>query len=106
MRRSAHSGTLVCNRQPAGDSGPLTPFGETGRESPGGLRAAAPAWQANAVLRIPLRGGPYGIKPLDLLLFTAIGPREVVTRGKCLSHAVSVWGGERARPWAVKPTCG
>jgi len=25
------------------------------------------------VLRIPLRGGPYGIKPLDLLLFTAIG---------------------------------
>jgi hypothetical protein len=44
-----------------------------GSASPAGSGAAAPAWQAYAVLRIPIAGGHYSIGPLDLLLFTAIG---------------------------------
>ena len=47
--------------------------GGAGPGSPGWSGAAAPAWQAYAVLWIPLRGGHYGIGALDLLLFTAIG---------------------------------
>ena len=75
------------------DSSQTALFGGTGHGSAGGSGAAAPAWQAYTVLRVPLPGGHYDIGPLDLLLFTAIGEHWRRRRGSPVqSAAPSVLG--------------
>lgn len=65
----------------AGDIAQNALLGGTGPGSTGGPGAAEPAWQAYAVLRVPLPGGHYDIGPLDLLLFTVIGEHWRRRRG-------------------------
>jgi hypothetical protein len=57
----------------------------SGGGSPGGSGAAAPAWQAYAVLRIPVPG----VTTLDLLLFAAIGEHWCRRRGSPVQSAGS-----------------
>jgi hypothetical protein len=60
---------------------------ERGAGAPGGSGAAAPAWQACAVLWIPVPGGRYDMAPLDLLLFTAAGEHWRRRRGSRMLSA-------------------